>query len=120
MPRITHSVTKLHKPRTQVCGFPTFRPFSCSNNSKVEKPEKKGNQPSQAQRRSDGGDNYNQEEDTTSIMIEGKEVIVSGGYSKVRLVLKWGFDIGQCFVHKKTLLRLSTWFEQLVFNLLRL
>ena len=40
VPRITHSVTKLHKPRTQVCGFPTYRPVSCSNNSKVEKPEK--------------------------------------------------------------------------------
>ena len=29
-------------------------------------------------------------------MIQGKEVIVGGGYSKVRLVLKWSFDVGQC------------------------
>ena len=94
--------------------------WEAASRERLKSQKKRENQPSQAQRRSDGGDNYNQEEDTTSIMIEGKEVIVSGGYSKIRLVLKWGFDIGQCFVHKKTLPRLSTWFEQLVFNLLRL
>lgn len=75
--------------------------WEAASRERLKSQKKRENQPSHAQRRSDGGDNYNQEEDTTSITIEGKEVIVSGGCSKVRLVLKWGFGIGQCSVHKK-------------------